>query len=320
LRLARISVLCNEAQLDDDGKAGVLNGSPTETALVDMALRLGIDVRALRRRYPVVVTNHRSEGRQFMGTLHKVRGSRRLLAVKGSPLAVLNLCRFYQQGGVRLELTSEFRREVVRANDEMASMAPRVLGCAYRYGEIGRAGDAQALTWAGLLGMTDPTRGGIPELLQRLSGAGISTIMVTGDQLLTAHTLASQLGLSNGDVLETLEAAELEDRNLDELAALAGRARVFARVRPRHKLQLIRALHHAGKVVAMTGDGINDGPALRAADLGVAVGRSATEVARDVADVILDDEDPAALATAIGQGRTIYSNIRKALRFLLATT
>lgn len=137
--------------------------------------------------------------------------------------------------------------------------------------------------------------------------------------MLTARALANQLGLSNGDVMEPLEAAELADKNLDEVAALAARARVFARVSPRHKLQLIRALQHAGKVVAMTGDGINDGPALRAADLGVAVGRSATDVARDVADVILDDEDPAALATAIGQGRTIYSNIRKALRFLLAT-
>jgi Ca2+-transporting ATPase len=175
------------------------------------------------------------------------------------------------------------------------------------------------LTWLGLIGMADPLRCGMRALIARFHNAGIVTIMLTGDQSPTAYAIGKALGLSRDDPLEILDSTSLTDIDPEALKGLSQRVHVFARVSPAHKLQIVRALQNAGKVVAMTGDGINDGPALKAADIGIAMGRGGTDVAREVADVVLQDDNLETMVLAVGYGRTIYDNIKKSLHFILST-
>ncbi len=234
--------------------------------------------------------------------------------------------------GARRPLTAERHAAILRANDAMAADALRVLGFAFGSVPDGMepegSGDAGAasvpvagLTWIGLAGLADPVRPGMAALMQALHGAGLRTVMMTGDQVPTARAVAKQLGLAEaGGPIEVFDAADLGRLSRDELVAAARRARVFARVSPAEKLHIIRALQAAGERVAMTGDGINDSPALKAADVGLAMGGTASsEAAREVADVVLQTDDLAALAVAVERGRTTYVNVRKSIRYLLAT-
>jgi Ca2+-transporting ATPase len=202
----------------------------------------------------------------------------------------------------------------------MAGQALRVLGFAYS-AEVDDSSfeNPGGLTWLGLVGMADPIREGVKDLIPLFHTAGIDTIMITGDQSSTAYSIGKELDLSRGRPLEILDSTRLSDLDPETLKALSQRVHVFARVSPAHKLQIVQALQKAGRIVAMTGDGINDGPALKAADIGVALGASGTDVAREVADVILEKDDLETMILAVGHGRTIYSNIRKSLHFLLAT-
>jgi Ca2+-transporting ATPase len=175
------------------------------------------------------------------------------------------------------------------------------------------------LTWLGLAGMADPMRPGMDELIAQYHAAGIETIMITGDQSGTAYAIGRQLGLSGSKPLKVLESSALESLDPALLAGLVKDVHVFARVSPAHKLKIVQALQSAGMVVAMTGDGINDGPALKAADVGVAMGGGGTNVARDVSDVVLEDDNLHTMTTAISQGRTIYNNIRKMIHFMVST-
>ena len=319
LRLIHTAVLCNETEINGEHGAHVLNGSSTENALVHMALAAGIDVAALRARYPRLRVDYRAENRQYMNTVHAIDDTQRLMAVKGSPAEVLALCRWYLHDGARTELVDETRRMILEANERMAGQALRVLGLAYATdADDGRA-PAGKLVWLGLIGMADPIREGVPELIAQFHRAGIDTVMITGDQSPTAYAIGRALRLSNNDHLEILDSTHLEEINPEVLKGLAQRAHVFARVSPSHKLQIVQALQRAGRVVAMTGDGINDGPALKAADIGIAMGHTGTDVARTVADVVLEDDNLETLIVAVSQGRTIYNNIRKSIHFLLAT-
>lgn len=175
------------------------------------------------------------------------------------------------------------------------------------------------LVWLGLVGMADPVRPGVSRAMAQFHQAGIKTVMITGDQRLTAAAIAQELHLSGTEPLEICDSSSLIDSDPDAMTALASRAHVFARVSPAHKLQIVQAIQRSGAVVAMTGDGINDGPALKAADIGIALGHTGTDVAREVADVVLEDDDLETMVIAISHGRTIYRNIRKSVRFLLAT-
>jgi Ca2+-transporting ATPase len=175
------------------------------------------------------------------------------------------------------------------------------------------------LVWLGLAGMADPMREGMDTLIAQFHRAGISTVMITGDQAATAQAIGKQLGLSGDRPLQVLESSKLEDVEPELLAGLVKNVHVFARVSPAHKLRIVQAFQDAGRVVAMTGDGINDGPALKAADIGVAMGASGTNVARDVSDVVLEDDNLHTMAIAVSQGRTIYNNIRKMIHFMVST-
>lgn len=317
--LGEIVALCNETVIAENRNGSELNGSSTESALIELALGLGIDVAELRRRHPLVEVGYRTERRLFMTTLHEADGNRRLVAVKGSPEAVLALCRTMQRGDVPAPLTEDMRRSVEQENARLAGDGQRVLGVAFAI--VAKRGDHLSvfppeLTWVGLVGMADPLRPGVTELLKAFYTAGISPVMITGDQKGTAAAIARKLDLGNGE-LRIVDAAELDQfASAPELSSVP---HVFARVTPAQKLQIVRALQNAGLVVAMTGDGINDSPALRAADVGVAMGRGGSDAARDVAQIVLEDDELISLLPALRQGRTTYGNIRKAIRFLLAT-
>ncbi len=320
-RLIEIAALCNEAELVEGPEGPVVAGSATEGALVRLALDTGVDVASLRRSLPRRRISYRAEGRRFMSTSHALDDGRVLVAVKGSPQEVLDRCQIHARGGEHCPLTADDREAIARANEHMAQQALRVLGCAFA--EVAAADDGEhepdELVWLGLIGMADPVRPGVREVIGEFQRAGIDTMMITGDQSATAYAIARDLDLSQGRSVEILDSADLERIDPEVLKALAVRANVFARVTPFHKLRIVQALQRGGRVVAMTGDGINDGPALKAADVGVAMGRGGTDVARDIADVVLEDDDLATMATAIARGRSIYGNTRKAIHFLLAT-
>ncbi|MFZ2225308.1 MAG: cation-transporting P-type ATPase, partial [Candidatus Deferrimicrobium sp.] len=320
LRLLHVSVLCNETEVEGENGEYRMQGSSTENALVLMAMDAGIDVRRLRERHPLFRISHRSENRNYMSTVHEVFGGTRFTAVKGSPPEVLALCRWHVRDGCRQPITEETRLDIEAINERMAGNALRVLGLAYGYQwESEGEGPEDGLIWLGLIGMADLLRPGMKELVHAFHGAGIDTVMITGDQSPTAYAIGNALDLSRGRPLNILDSTQLGSVDAEILDAISRRVDVFARVSPAHKLRIVQALQRAGKIVAMTGDGINDGPALKAADIGIAMGNTGTDVAREVAGVVLEDDNLETMIVAISQGRTIYSNIRKSVHYLLAT-
>lgn len=309
-RLLHAAVLCNDAQPPE--------GSPTELALLEAARTAGIDPRVLRAACPAEARIDRSAHRRYMRTTHSTPLGR-LTAVKGSPAEVLALCSRHLVHGREVPLLSDDRVRIEAENDAMAADGLRVLGFAAGTAADDGPDTPPDLVWLGLAGMADPVRPGMSELMRLLHQAGIETVLITGDQSMTAYAIAKELDLSGGQPIAILDGPYIDAMPAETLAGVAPRAHVFARVSPAHKLQIVQALQRAGKVVAMTGDGINDGPALRAADIGVAMGRDGTDAAREMADVVLADDNLATLAVAIREGRTIHRNIKKAVRFLLST-
>ena len=323
LRLIHLSVLCNESSVSKKDGEYLVQGSSTENAFIHMAISAGVDVQALRTQYPVLKIEHRSEDRPFMSTIHGSENQKRLRALKGSPPEVLAMCRWYLRDGAQAALDDDARARFEAENERMAGEALRVLAVAYTFADeqmMEHEGDIrEGLVWVGLVGMADTVRPGVKNLIATLHGAGIDTVMITGDQGPTAYAIGKELNLSKDEELEILDSTHLSQLEPEVMAALAARVHVFARVSPAHKLQIVQALQAAGRVVAMTGDGINDGPALKAADIGIAMGHTGTDVAREVADVVLENDDLETMIVAISQGRTVYNNIRKSVRFLLTT-
>jgi P-type Ca2+ transporter type 2C len=310
LRMAlTIAALCNDAELVDGGE---VRGSATEGALLIAAQEAGLDYRALRAAHPVVATRPRRDGETWMATVH-VRDGRWLTALKGAPEDVLaRATRIVTRAGV-MPLDAQERERIRVCEAAIAARGLRVLGLAYA--ERATAGDFDDLVWVGLVALTDPVREGVREAIAACRRAGIRTIMLTGDHPQTAAAISRELGLGS----RVVEAAEFATVDAGRLTALAAEADVFARVSPAHKYQIVRALQAAGHVVAMTGDGINDAAALRAADIGIAMGARGTDLARDVADVVLLEDDFAAVLGAVAQGRAIHTNVGRSLRFLLST-
>lgn len=307
------AALCSEVEF----VAGGLEGSATEKALVAAAIDLGIDVEDLRRRWPLRRKALRADGRKRMSTEHDSGAGPRLF-VKGDPREVLERCALRRTGAGDVPMDAGSRQQILAANERMAGLALRVLGMAEGDGGQDPANEA-GLTWLGLAGMANPLRPGVRETIQVFHDAGIRTIMITGDQSATAHAIARQLDLGVNSEIRVLEAGAIRGINPETLAALAGNADVFARVSPTDKLQIVRALQSGGRIVAMTGDGVNDGPALRAADVGVALGATGTDVAREVADIVLGNDQLDGLIEALRLGRASHDNIRKVLHYLLST-
>jgi Ca2+-transporting ATPase len=318
IELLELAALCSEVEITVEETGVSLKGSPTETALVQAALDAGIEMRELRERFPIKRTRLRSEQRSFMDTLHDDGAGGTLLAVKGSPAEMLTMCHWQTKHGAIYPLREEDRIQITTENERMAGRALRVLGVAYRHGD-GSPEHDRNLIWVGLAGIADPPRHGMRELIDQFHQAGLHTIVITGDQSATAYAVAKDIGLSRQGNLEILDSARLDELESDVLRTLAQRVDVFSRVSPTHKLKIVQALQHAGHVVAMTGDGVNDGPALRAADIGIAMGKKGSDVAQEVADMIVRDDNLATIIIAIEQGRTIYDDIKKAVHFILSS-
>lgn len=356
LKLLQVIALCNESELLQIGNAIEWCGSSTENALLELATQAGIDVLQLRADCPRLRTLHRSQVCNVMSTLHCDCAHQHWVAMKGNPLEVLAQCGYILEREQVIELSSAKRIMIATANEQMASQALRVLGVAYRLTDRSLSESEQEqyqealeqksehilepkqeyplFIWLGLIGIVDPIRQGVKPVIEAFHEAGIETIMVTGDQRSTALAIGRQLNLSGDKVLNAIDAIELavpahvnnnsnSNSNNNSNQRLFDHLRepihIFSRISPTHKLQIVQALQRAGKTVAMTGDGINDTPALKAAAVGIAMGDSGTDVACEVADVVLEDDNLATMMIAIGQGRTIYSNIRKAVHFLLST-
>ncbi len=314
--------LCSETKINGATEHGEveLHGSSTENALVYGALLAGLDIRACRRDHPLVSIQHRSEKQHYMISCHQRPDGSQRYYVKGSPPEVLAMCRWQMQAGKRHELDQLQRGEIERRNDAMSCNALRVLGMAYAEVEGDQTGELDGqLVWLGLAGMTDPIRDGVKPLIEVLHRAGIDTVMITGDQSTTAFAIADQLGIPGENRLEILDSSELTSVDPELLAAIAKRVHVYSRVSPAHKLRIVQAIQADGRTVAMTGDGINDCPALKASDLGIAMGQTGTDIAREVADVVLENDNLETLVVAIKDGRATYENIRKSVQFFLGT-
>jgi len=320
-RLLEVAVLCNDARIETTGDHVQRLGDPTELALLDLAARQGTVPADLRARHGRQDEVPFDSDRKRMSTVHEIDGRRRLL-VKGAPDVVLPLCTRRLAAGDEASALDDAARAAARgAMDAMADDALRVLAFAYKdLDSGGRAvteADESALVLVGLVGMRDAARPEAADALRAAAGAGIRTIMITGDDVRTAQAIARNLGmLQEGE--ECVTGSALSQVSEADLARRVQRIRVFARVWPEQKLVIVRALQAEGEVVAMTGDGVNDAPALQQADVGVAMGRAGTDVARSAADVVLTDDNFATIVEAIRQGRVIFDNIRKFVTYLLS--
>ena len=312
-----IGALCNDTVLAPDGKTA---GDPTETAFVDAALLEGLDKNALEQELPRVAELPFDSERKLMSTVHPLNGKYRVM-VKGAPDVLLSRCARALADGTR-PLDAALAREAAAANAAMAERALRVLACAYKdVDELPRELTSETLerdlTFAGLVGMIDPPRLEAKEAVAQCYAAGIRPVMITGDHKLTAVAIARELDIfRDGDLAITGEdldfmPQELLEQDVDKFS-------VYARVSPEHKMRIVKAWQKKGMVVAMTGDGVNDAPALKAADIGCAMGITGTDVAKGAADMILTDDNFATIVRAVEQGRGIYANIKKSIHYLLS--
>ncbi len=320
---SRLGLLCNDARLIQATTGWTIQGDPTEGALVVMASKGGLEAAILAQEYPRVAEVPFSSERRRMTTLHKSPGGI-LVCTKGSPEGLLSRCSRILTGGGERVLSEAERRQILAEAAQMAATALRVLGLAYR--ELKTIPQPLSeevetdLVWVALVGMIDPPRPEAYESVAQCRQAGIRVIMVTGDHPHTALAIAQELGLAplSPDNSPVLTGAELTRMSDDELRAALIRTPVFARVVPEHKLRLVDLLKQQGQVVAMTGDGVNDAPGLKLADIGVAMGLTGTEVTKETADIILADDNFATLVAAVEEGRAIFDNIKKYLIFLLS--
>lgn len=315
-RLLAIATLCNDAFLGEGGNEH--SGDPTEVALLAYAQTQGFPWREWRTMYPRQDEIPFDSKRKRMSTLHLIDGQP-LLFVKGALEVLLERCSFYEVEGKILPLGEDERAQILREQEAMAQEALRVLAFAFRVLPDGVLSEEAEndLVFVGLLGMMDPPRKEVYEALAEAKQAGIETVMITGDSALTARAIAEELGMFKpGD--RVLTGQELEMLSEDELKARIREVRVFARVWPEQKLRIVAALQDNGEVVAMTGDGVNDAPALKKADIGIAMGITGTDVAKEVADMVLADDNFATIVRAIREGRVIFDNIRKFVVYLLS--
>lgn len=323
-RALRIGVLCNEAAFRVGGKDETVTiGDPTETALLVVADALVLDISEERAAHPKLAEQPFQPSTKRMTTLHRRTDGQHFAALKGAPAVVLEACSSYASGAdTSCPMDAESRARFAEANEQMADRALRVLALAVKHFEEGvdSLSDEElecGYTFIGLVGMIDPPRPGVAEAIQRARLAGIRTVMLTGDQLNTGRAIARELGLGAAEP-RALHARELIGVDQNRLAELARTTDVFARVSPEDKLRIVEALQKAGEVVAVTGDGVNDAPALKRANIGIAMGQRGTEVAKEAADVVLADDNFATIVRAVEGGRTIYANITKFVHMMFS--
>jgi len=313
----RVGALANRAELVREGAGWSARGDPTEAALLAVARKGGVDLDALRREWPETGEIPFSSERMLMATFHRAPTGQAVACVKGAPGRVIALCSRVRTSRGDARLGEAERRGLLARNDELAARGLRVLALAV--GDAPRAGEAalRDLAFVALVGMTDPPAPGVRETIARFGDAGIRTVMITGDQRRTAEAVARGLGLLAAGAA-VLEGRELETIPDAELAARLERVAVLSRVAPEHKLRVVRALQARGDIVAMLGDGVNDAAALKKADVGVAMGGRGTDVAKEAASIVLQDDRFATIGAAVEEGRIVYDNVRKFVFYLFS--
>ncbi len=309
--------LCSDAELVLD-KA---EGEPTECALVNFAKKEGYDKNRLKLAYPRLGEAPFDSLRKMMSTVHG-DGERIIQFTKGAPDEVIKNCEYILMGGKQVRLTSAMRAEILAENHRMAQKALRVLACACRSHDQMPLCEPKNLErnmcFLGLTGMIDPIRPEVAGAVEQCKRAGIRTVMITGDHLDTAVAIAKQLGIIESE-REAITGSALDDMSEDELVRKVELYSVYARVQPEHKVRIVKAWKRKGMITAMTGDGVNDAPSIKNADIGIGMGITGTDVTKNVADMVLADDNFATIAEAAKEGRRIYDNIRKSIQFLLAS-
>ena len=325
-KLLTAGTLCNDAHLIQLNGAWKIKGDPTEGALVVAAAKAKLHPPELREAWPRVGEIPFESERKRMSTVHKGGNGALTAFVKGAPELILERCTHVERAGQREPLTSEMRQQIQAENDRMAQSALRVLGVSYRGVSVqSESYDPDELendmTFLGLTGMIDPPRDEVKHAIRECREAGIRAVMVTGDHKLTAQAIARELGMLAGDgqpERRVLEGKELDKMTEEQLTAIVEDVAVYARVSPEHKMKIVGAWKSRKHVVAMTGDGVNDAPALKRADIGVAMGITGTDVTKEASDMVLTDDNFATIVAAVEEGRIIYDNIKKYLTFLLS--
>jgi len=319
--LFKVATLCNDAKLEKAGEKWIVKGDPTEGALLAAAAKAGLWKEEAEKKEPRVGEIPFSSERKRMTTVHEIPGKGKVVYMKGAPEVVLKYCtKIYINGSAR-RLTEGDRAKILKVNEEMAAQALRNLGFAYKdlpemassFGEE----DEKDFIFIGTMGMIDPPREEARDAIRLCKSAGIKVVMITGDHKLTAMAVARELGLidkNGGKVLTWEELDKLSDR---DLAKIVEDVAVYARVSPEHKVRIVKALKQKGHICAMTGDGVNDAPALKMADIGISMGITGTEVTKEASDMVLADDNFATIVKAVKEGREIYGNIKKYLTYLL---
>ena len=315
--LLKLGCMCTDCDIKDEKEA---IGEPTEVAIVNNALSKGINKKELYNTMNRISEIPFDSNRKLMTTVHKLESGYRSIT-KGAPDVMINKCdRIYRNGRIE-RLSEEEKRTIQNQNTQLANDALRVIAVGYRDFEFMRKDVTnleENLIFVGLIGMIDPPREGVKEAVKTCKKAGIKTVMITGDHIATAKAIAKELGiLEMGDMAIT--GAELDNISDNELTRSIASYSVFARVTPEHKVRIVKAWQKTGAVVAMTGDGVNDSLALKNADIGIAMGKGGTDVAKNASDMVLMDDNFVTIVQAIRQGRNIFDNIKKAIHFLIAT-
>jgi len=317
--LLKGAALCNNAFLEEkNGKLDFL-GDPTEVALVVAAAKAEQWKDDLETENPRIEEIIFTPERKLMTTIH-LKGKHKTVFTKGAPEILIHYCKFIQKNGKIITLTKAEKQKVLKANEEFADNALRVLGIAFKplTGPVTSENAEKDLVFLGLVGMIDPPREGVKEAIIVCKNAGIRTVMVTGDNEHTAKAIAKKLGLMDDDHAKILTGEELDKLSEKEFEKIVDTIAIYARTRPEHKLKVIKALKKKGHIVAMTGDGVNDAPAIKKADIGIAMGITGTDVTRESADLVLQDDNFATIVEAVRGGRAIYENIEKFTCYLIS--
>ena len=317
--LATAMALCSDAEEDADG---TVTGEPTEAALVNYAISLGLGKNGLKKDSPRIGEAPFDSGRKMMSTVHETADGI-IQYTKGAPDVVVDLCKSAYVDGKIVPMTDEIKAEIAKENKRMADRALRVLAAAFRKYDSAPSDFApesleNELVFVGLTGMIDPVRPEVKAAIDECRSAGIIPVMITGDHKDTAVAIATELGILS-DPSQAMTGAELSALSDEEFADRVENTFVFARVQPEHKTRIVNAWRAKGKITAMTGDGVNDAPSIKSADIGVGMGITGTDVTKNVADMVLTDDNFATIVNAVEEGRRIYDNIRKAIQFLLGS-
>jgi len=324
--------LCNNSRLlppTEETRRWTILGDPTEAALRVVAPKVGLELRALAEREPRVRELPFESRRKRMSTIHRLdghaaRSSGRVAYVKGAPREILALCGNVLLNGRASPLDDHLRARIVAANDNYARSGLRVLAVAMRslpdgFSDYRPEAVEQEMTFLGLMAMMDPPRPEVAEAVRRCRSAGIRIIMITGDYGLTAESIARRIGMIHGDQPRLVNGADMDNMSDDELQEALNEEVIFARVAPENKMRVVSALQDKGHVVAVTGDGVNDAPALKKADIGVAMGIAGTDVAKEAANMILTDDNFASIVNAVEEGRAVYANIKKFITYIFTS-